>query len=128
LHTPGESGHLLGQKSLNIRAESLLYCEADIPRTSYETSLPQMLALFKTGDIQLREWIGSVRVKLLEAGSTAIQPACMTKSCPFRYFKTSPEIIHQAVMMYAPVPLSLRDVEGEAVFIDERKSKVEMAP
>ena len=31
---------------------------------------------------------------------------------PFRYFKTSPEIIRLAVMMYIRFPLSLRNVEG----------------
>lgn len=31
---------------------------------------------------------------------------------PFRYFKTSPEIIRLAVMMYVRYPLSLRQVEG----------------
>ena len=31
---------------------------------------------------------------------------------PFRYFKTSPEIIRLAVMMYVRFPLSLRDVEN----------------
>ena len=31
---------------------------------------------------------------------------------PFRYFKTSPEIIRLAVMMYIRYPLSLRQVEG----------------
>jgi putative transposase len=36
----------------------------------------------------------------------------MTKRSPFRYFKTSPEIIRLAVMMYVRFPLSLRDVEG----------------
>jgi len=30
---------------------------------------------------------------------------------PFRYFKTSPEIIQLAVMMYVRFPLSLRSVE-----------------
>ena len=35
----------------------------------------------------------------------------MTKRSPFRYFKTSPEIIRLAVMMYVRVPLSLRNVE-----------------
>ncbi|MCG8508933.1 MAG: IS6 family transposase, partial [Rhodospirillales bacterium] len=30
---------------------------------------------------------------------------------PFRYFKTSPEIIHLAVMLYIRFPLSLRQVE-----------------
>ena len=30
---------------------------------------------------------------------------------PFRYFKTSPEIIRLAVMLYVRFPLSLRNVE-----------------
>jgi len=30
---------------------------------------------------------------------------------PFRYFKTSPEVIRLAVMMYIRFPLSLRSVE-----------------
>ncbi|MBT6190688.1 MAG: IS6 family transposase, partial [Tateyamaria sp.] len=30
----------------------------------------------------------------------------MTKHSPFRYFKTSPEIIHLAVMLYVRFPLS----------------------
>jgi putative transposase len=35
----------------------------------------------------------------------------MAKRSPFRYFKTSPEIIRLAVMMYVRFPLSLRNVE-----------------
>ena len=35
----------------------------------------------------------------------------MTKHSPFRYFKTSPEIIRLALMMYLRFPLSLRNVE-----------------
>ena len=35
----------------------------------------------------------------------------MTKPSPFRYFKTSPEVIRLAVMMYIRFPLSLRNVE-----------------
>jgi len=35
----------------------------------------------------------------------------MTKRSPFRYFKTSPEIIRLAVMLYVRFPLSLRSVE-----------------
>ena len=35
----------------------------------------------------------------------------MTKRSPFRYFRTSPEIIGLAVMMYVRFPLSLRNVE-----------------
>jgi putative transposase len=35
----------------------------------------------------------------------------MTKRSAFRYFKTSPEIIRLAVMLYIRFPLSLRNVE-----------------
>jgi putative transposase len=35
----------------------------------------------------------------------------MTKRSPFRYFKTSPEVIRLAVMLYVRFPLSLRHVE-----------------
>jgi len=35
----------------------------------------------------------------------------MSKTNPFRYFKTSPEIIRLAVMLYVRFPLSLRNVE-----------------
>ena len=35
----------------------------------------------------------------------------MNKRSPFRYFKTSPEIIRLAVMLYIRFPLSLRNVE-----------------
>jgi len=35
----------------------------------------------------------------------------MSKHSPFKYFKTSPEIIRLAVMMYVRFPLSLRNVE-----------------
>ena len=35
----------------------------------------------------------------------------MTKRSPFRYFKTSPEIIRVAVMLYVRFPLLLRNVE-----------------
>ena len=35
----------------------------------------------------------------------------MTKRDPFKYFKTSPEIIRLTVMMYVRFPLSLRNVE-----------------
>jgi len=35
----------------------------------------------------------------------------MTKLPPFKYFKTSPEIIRLAVMLYIRFPLSLRNVE-----------------
>ena len=35
----------------------------------------------------------------------------MTKHSPFRYFKTSPEVIRLAVMLYVRFPFSLRNVE-----------------
>ena len=35
----------------------------------------------------------------------------MSKRSPFRYFKTSPEVIRLAVMLYIRFPLSLRNVE-----------------
>ncbi|WP_170336545.1 IS6 family transposase, partial [Ruegeria arenilitoris] len=35
----------------------------------------------------------------------------MTRPISFKYFKTSPEIIHLAVMLYIRFPLSLRNVE-----------------
>ena len=35
----------------------------------------------------------------------------MQNRSPFRYFKTSPEIIRLAVMLYVRFPLSLRNVE-----------------
>ncbi len=35
----------------------------------------------------------------------------MRKPSPFKYFKTSPEIIRRAVMLYIRFPLSLRNVE-----------------
>src|SRR5680860_1053034 len=35
----------------------------------------------------------------------------MAKQNPFKYFKTSPEVIRLAVMMYIRFPLSLRNVE-----------------
>ncbi len=35
----------------------------------------------------------------------------MTQPNPFRYFRTSPEVIRLAVMMYIRFPLSLRNVE-----------------
>jgi putative transposase len=35
----------------------------------------------------------------------------MTQRSPFRYFKTSPEMIRQAAMLYVRVPRSLRNVK-----------------
>ncbi len=54
---------------------------------------------------------GTVSAKLAEAGMVNNWRRGMTKRSPFRYFKTSPEIIRLAVMMYVRFPLSLRNVE-----------------
>lgn len=45
----------------------------------------------------------------------------MTQPNPFRYFRTSPEIIRLAVMMYVRFPLSLRNVED---LLHEREIEV----
>ena len=45
----------------------------------------------------------------------------MTKNTPFKYFRTSPEIIRLAVMMYVRFPLSLRNVED---LLHERGIKI----
>jgi putative transposase len=45
----------------------------------------------------------------------------MTKRDPFKYFKTSPDIIRLAVMLYVRFPLSLRNVED---LLHERGIKV----
>ena len=52
---------------------------------------------------------GSVRGNRLErAGRVSYGPGMKN---PFRYFKTSPEIIRLAVIMYVRFPLSLRQVD-----------------
>jgi hypothetical protein len=53
-------------------------------------------------------------------------PRGMTKCSPFRHFKTSPEIIRIAVMLYIRFPLSLRNVElklGPAANAIERREQ-----
>jgi hypothetical protein len=60
---------------------------------------------------------GTVRAKSVEAGRVSTQLLWRTKRSPFRYFKTIPEIIRLAVMMYLRFPLSLRNVE---VLLHER--------
>jgi putative transposase len=37
----------------------------------------------------------------------------MTQSSPFKWFKTSPESIRLAVMLYVRFPLSLRNVDDQ---------------
>jgi hypothetical protein len=53
----------------------------------------------------------SVRAIQLERGRGPATLHGMTQRSPFRYFKTSPEVIRLAVMLYVRFPLSLRDVE-----------------
>ena len=54
---------------------------------------------------------GTVRRKFIEANKALASSRRMTKRSPFRCFKTSPEIIRLAVMLYVRYPLSLRNVE-----------------
>ena len=49
----------------------------------------------------------------------------MTKRDPFKYFKTCPELIRLAVMMYVRFPLSLRNVEH---FLHDAASTSAMRP
>ena len=49
----------------------------------------------------------------------------MTQRSPFRYFKTSPEVIRLAVMLYIRFPLSLRNVED---LLLERRIEVSHGP
>ena len=52
---------------------------------------------------------GGVKPKWLEAGEACPQPLAMRN--PFRYFKSSPEVIRLTVMLYIRYPLSLRQVD-----------------
>jgi putative transposase len=54
---------------------------------------------------------GTARGTWLEAGKEVPYAQRLTKCSPFEYFKTSPEIIRLAVMMYVRFLLSLRNVE-----------------
>ncbi len=54
---------------------------------------------------------GTVRAIQLERGRGPATLHGMTQRSPFRYFKTSPEVIRLAVMLYVRFPLSLRNVE-----------------
>lgn len=54
---------------------------------------------------------GPVKGTRLESAPGAGYRPTMPKRAPFRYFKTSPEVIRLAVMLYVRFPLSLRNVE-----------------
>ena len=54
---------------------------------------------------------GTVKGTWLEAVAPHRFPCIMTKRSPFRYFKTSSEIIRLAVMMDIRFPMSLRNGE-----------------
>ncbi len=55
--------------------------------------------------------MGTVRRTWLERGRGLATLLGLTQRSPFRYFKTSPEVIRLAVMLYVRFPLSLRNVE-----------------
>ena len=54
---------------------------------------------------------GAVRANRIVAAHVVFYDPGMTRPSPFCYFKTSPEIIRLAVMMYVRFPLSLRNVK-----------------
>lgn len=56
---------------------------------------------------------GLCQSKILARGDAVVEPLQMTKPSPFRYFKTSPEIIRLAVMIYVRFPLSLRNIADQ---------------
>ena len=58
-----------------------------------------------------RPVFGTVRRNNLEVAGAGIWFCNMPRHSPFRYFKTSPEIIRLAVLLYIRFPLSLRNVE-----------------
>ena len=54
----------------------------------------------------------------------------MSKPNPFRYFRTSREVIRLAVMMYVRFPLSLRNVENfctNAGIVRENRVETQLA-
>ena len=57
----------------------------------------------------------------MRKGRAPNELAGIFKRSPFRYFKTSPEIIRLLVMLYIRFPLSLRNVED---FLHERGIEV----
>jgi hypothetical protein len=61
--------------------------------------------------VSVSQLYGYFKTNRLEAGQLPSYPAEMTMYSPFRYFKTSLEVIRLAVMMYVRYPLSLRNVE-----------------
>ena len=68
--------------------------------------------LLRERGVEISHETGSVkRTSLSGAGRW---PRLMTQRSPFRYFKTSPEIIRLAVMLYIRFPPSLRNVEDPA--------------
>ena len=58
-----------------------------------------------------RPTAGTVKAIRLELGRVPISLPGMSKPSPFRSFRTIPEIIRLAVMLYVRFPLSLRNVE-----------------
>jgi putative transposase len=63
-----------------------------------------------TGILRAAGCVLSVEL-FLQWGMEVNWPSRKTKRSPFRYFKTSPEIIRLAVMLYIRLPLLLRNVE-----------------
>jgi hypothetical protein len=82
--------------------------------------------LFLVPQVARRVCAGIARGTLLEAGRAVPQRLQMTKNSPFRYVKTSPEIIRLAVILYALFAHSLRNVVDvlHELFIEISHEKV----
>jgi len=70
-----------------------------------------MLAICRGPAGGIATTVGAVRGIRRETGKAVTQLFSKTNFGPFRYFRTRPEIIHLAVMMYIRFPLSLRNVD-----------------
>ena len=79
--------------------------------TSVASEIEESLLAGAVRQNQLEPCRGTVRLDSVEASRVYLKNPQMTKRSPFRYFKTSPEIIRLAVMLYVRFPLSLRNVE-----------------
>ena len=82
--------------------------------TATPTSAPPSATRTRDRGAAFRKFIGSdglVKGTQLAGGVYTPYPARMEKRDPFKYFKTSREIIRLAVMLYVRFPLSLRNVE-----------------
>ena len=102
----------------DFRGLSTHAVRGDLPAAPHRTPVPQKSQWLcggewpvRAGNKEATAYSGRVRRKSVDRGRRPIQPWRIAKRSPFRYFKTSPEIIRLVVMMYIRLPLSLRNFE-----------------